>query len=258
MKKIAYLVAAMAVLLTYSCSSDDNSGDTATNEDYLPLTTGNYWVYNTDLNGTADRDSLYIAGDTTINATTYKKFKTRVAPTGFFSGALSGNGVRKSGNKLLVTGSTAVSIQDFPVNISITDFAFFDAGATAGTQIGSTNGVINQTYNSLPLKFTYTLSTTAGETLSSKVVGTTTYNNVKEVITKLNLTISYDFSGIPITVLPAQDVVVSHQYYAKNEGMVGANTVISYTIQADLAATLGIPASTSLTQTETLATSLTN
>lgn len=262
MKKIAYTIAALAAAIAFSCSSDDDNGNNGNSTAvYLPMDNGNYWVYNTSTEGAegaadaSGRDSLYVANDTVIGANTYKKFKTLAASTGFYSGSLSGNGVRLSGGKLLVTGSTSIAVsEDIPFSIAITDFAFFDANATSGQQIGSTSGSFQQTIQGLPLTFTYTLKTTAGDDAESLIVNGSNYTNIKTVLTTLTLKIALD--TFSLTMLPQQDVLVSTQYFAEGVGMIKTSTDITYNLAdfSSLGITLPIPQSGSAHQDEVLDT----
>lgn len=247
MKKIVYAMVALATLLNVSCSTDDNENGGTSSADYLPTATGDYWVYSTALDGTATgRDSLYVAGDTTITSIAYKKFKTRDAATGFFSASLSGNGVRKSGTKLLVTGSTSVALSsELPIELAVTDFAFFDETAAAGTQIGSTTGTFEQTTtDGYTIVANYTLkSVSMGDMASYTTPANTTFTDVKAIKMTLTLKVVANFDlgnglVIPFTVLDTQDVLNSTQYYAKNVGNVHTATTITYNL-ADLSS-LGI------------------
>jgi hypothetical protein len=261
MKKIVYAVVAVAVFLNVSCSSDDNnkSNGTEITTDYLPLSNNNYWVYNTNTNGadgaldSSARDSIYVANDTVIGSFTYKKFKSRDTASGFFSGSLSGNAVRQSGSKLLVTGSTNIAISEtVPFSIAINDFAFFDANATTGQQIGSASGTIQQNIQGFPLTFTYTLKTTAGENLNTYAVNGTNYTDVKTVITTLRLKISFNL--LNTVILPEQNVVTSTQYFAEGIGAIKTSTDINYNL-ADISIpgiTLPIPQSGTAHQDEIL------
>jgi len=254
------LIALTAIGLTVSCSGDDdnNGGGGDTTAVYLPLSSGNYWVYDTNnegADGAADssgRDSLYVANDTVIGTTTYTKFKTQAAPTGFYSGSLSGNAVKVSGSKLLVTGSTSLAVsEEIPFSIDITDFAFFDANASTGDQIGSTSGSFQQTIEEIPLTFTYTLKTNAGADAASLTVNGTNYANIKTVITTLTLKITH---VLGIVLLQEQDVVVSTQYFAEGVGVIKTSTDITYNLQdfSQLGLTLPIPQSGSAHQDEEL------
>ncbi|MES2487861.1 MAG: hypothetical protein V4581_18175 [Bacteroidota bacterium] len=255
-----------AGLFAVSCSSDD-SGDTgASGNTYLPLNTGNFWVYDVEneTSQTNGRDSLYIANDTLIGSTTYKKFKTESLANGFFSGALSGNGVRQIGTRLQLTGSTGFSFsEEFPVALSVSNFIFFDSEAPSGTQLGITTGSFSQaTEDGYTLSFDYTLAAVAGANSASYTVpGGPSYTNVKAAQLNLTLKITamFDFNGIsiPVEVLPQQQVLASTQYYAQNIGAVYVDTNIEYHLADQLSTfniTLPIPSSGSEHQEEVLDT----
>jgi len=256
MKKTIYLLFALGIF-TVSCSSDDDSAATTTpsENDYLPLTAGNYWVYDVPGSVESGRDSLYVANDTVIAGSAYTKFKSRDLAFGFFTGALANNGVKKEGNKLLLTGSASVNFtEEFPINIGVTDLVIFKEDASANDALGSVTGTLQQTYDGYPLTFTYTLTTTAKEDLPNYSVGTDVYTDVKRVETKLNLKIETTLQGFAIPILPAQDIVVSSQYYAKGIGVVHVDTTLQYTISELFAAQFGIPATRTETQKEILDT----
>jgi hypothetical protein len=257
MKNKFFIVAIVATLFM-SCSSDDSSGNTAISTDYLPLTDGNYWTYDVIGQGLSNRDSLYIANDTTINTKTYKKLKTLSLPFGFYSNSLRNNGLRKENDAIYMTGNSGLNLGNtLPIEISLSDLIIFKESATANQQLGSVSGTISQDFQGYPLIIDYTLKTTALETLPSFTSpDNMVYTDIKKVKITLNLKVATTIVGIPIpiAILNPQDVVVSTQYYAKNIGMVYNNTVISYEL-VDLSAfgvTLPIPQSDTQTQEELL------
>lgn len=254
---------AIAFTILAGCSSDNSSGSINSGV-YLPLAVGNYWTYDVTTDGIAipNRDSLYIANDTVINTKTYKKFKTLAIPFGFYSNSLRNNGIRKENDAIYMTGNAGLNLGEvLPINLSVTDLIIFKESATLNQELGSVSGVINQDFQGYPLVINYTLKTTALETLPTYTAeNNTVYTDVKKVKTTLNLKISTTITvpsiPIPLTIplLNTQDVVASTQYYAKNIGMVYANTVISYELQdfSQFGITLPIPQSGSQTQSELL------
>lgn len=258
MKKFVYALAAIATLLSVSCSSDDDSGGSSSGDtNFLPLADGNYWVYDVTGSAQSGRDSLFIAHDTLIGANTYKKVETLSAPSGFFSSVVNNNGIRKDGDALKLSGSTAVSFsEDFPFSIAVTDLVVFKESATAGQTLGTVEGSIEQEYESLPLTFDYTLTTYADESLATYSVSGHTYTNVKKVKAVVNLGITYAIDGVPIpaTILAPQDVVTSYQYYAEGIGVVNVETTFTYTVNSQIATLLGIDPTTTETQQEVLDT----
>ena len=256
--KNKFFIVAIAATLFMSCSNDDSTGNTAISTDYLPLTNGNYWTYDVIGQGLSNRDSLYIANDTTINTKTYKKLKTLSLPFGFYSNSLRNNGLRKENDAIYMTGNAGLNLGNtLPIEIGLSDLIIFKESATVNQQLGSVSGSISQDFQGYPLIIDYTLKTTALETLPSFTSpDNMIYTDIKKVKITLNLKVATTIAGIPIpiAILNPQDVVVSTQYYAKNIGMVYNNTVISYEL-VDLSAfgvALPIPQSDTQTQEEFL------
>lgn len=242
--------------MLFSCSPDDDDSSTPapTESDYFPTATGTYWTY--DVSGSAagssGRDSLYVSGDTIINTKTYSKIKARAGAIGFFANTINNNAVRKEGAKVLMSGQfTAAFTAQLPIEIALDDFVFFDKDAVSGTQLDTFSGTVNVTVSDYPVTIDYLLTTTAGATLASYTAPNgTVYEDVKAVNTIVNVTATTIYSGFSLPVLPAQDVIVSIQYYAQGVGIVNTDTTISYSLSMDIGS--GIPQTQTQTQTETL------
>lgn len=238
MKKI-YILLALG-FIGISCSSDDDSSNNNNSDataNYFPMEQGKYWVYNTPGSIENGRDSLYVSNDTVISGNTYTKFRTGNLPYGFYTGTLNNNGVRKSGSKLLVSGSSALSIsEEFPLGITINDFVMFDAAASNNTVLDNVEGVLQQNIEGFDIDFDYGLTSRNVESLDSYTVNNQLYTNVKVVETTLALKISSD-TGIqgfpPIVIMPLQNILVSRQYYAENIGVIHVVTDIEYELAAD-------------------------
>ena len=259
MKSKLFLLLGLSIF-AISCSSDDSSGeDNGQPATSLPVISGNYWTYdvfNHETDNTPEsfaRDSVYVGNDTLINSVTYKKMKTLTVANGFFSGTLKDNGLRIDGNKMRITGSVDFSA-GLPTSLafSVSDFIILKENASAGEQLSTTNGTFTQDYDGIPLTFDYTLKSIADGSQSSLTSDGVTYSNITKTKVILNLKITATFSGFPITVMPAQDVLVSTQYYSKNIGMVYNLTNITYALNSNLPVTLPIPQTGSQTQEEFL------
>jgi hypothetical protein len=265
MKKI-YLLLSVSIILA-SCSGDDSSdnpgnGNDVSTADFLPLADGNYWVYDVENSQQQGSDYLYITGDMVSNGHTYKKFTTQNLPFGLFTSAVYNNGIRKEGDKLLLSGNAEFGFsEEFSLDIPITDFVVLKENASANQQLGTTSGSITQQYEGYDLKFDYTLSTTNKQDHASYTVGLQTYTNVKQVETTLNLKVTAlanipNVGIVPVQVMTPQNVVVSNQYYADGIGVVFVTSDINYTLQdfSLISITLPIPQSASEHQEETLDT----
>ncbi|WP_396217238.1 hypothetical protein [Flavobacterium sp.] len=275
MKKILFAILSLSLV---SCAVeglestlDDNSNNTnntnnpnntATFTDAIPLNTGNYWTY--DVVGLANtRDSLYIFGDEIVGASTYKKFKNRNnIATGFYCTSLNNNNVRKSAGKLLLTGNLSV-LQGITLpaglDFSLTDFIIFKENATNGEILSEKTGTFQQTISNFPVTIEYRLRSIGGESFTSFTSpNNDVYPNVKstKIAVNLKITTTQTIAGFPITVniLPQQDVVVSTQYLSKNIGVVYTKTNTNFSLNAAIAAQIGLPVTTTQVQEEFLDT----
>ncbi len=252
MFKKLFFLAAFAALA--SCSDDDSSTQSSVNNP-LPLTQGNYWVYDVQSNAINGRDSLYVYSEANINGTTHKTFKTQNFPFGLYSNALNNSAVIQSGSQLFLTALLSPDVAGLPINLDINGFVIFDGNAQNGTQLSQTEDAFNQVIEGMTIQGTYTFTSFAGENLSSYTIPSgETYNNVKSTVLKLNLTISVSMPGFPITytVLPAQDVITATHYYADGVGMIYAVTDVEYELADTFGFEIPLPQSMAEHQEEIL------
>lgn len=268
--KIKFLFSSLLVLFLASCSHHDDSGDGSNAADavptqYMPLKFNNFWKYDvsTSINGgtaTANKDSLYVGIDT---LSTFKEMKSnsiqpvKITPTGFYSNILHNNALRIDGTRLRMTGTVNLQLPIpgiSPIAINLSDFIIFKDNAASGTELNSVSNSFTQNVQvsatqSYLLKFDYTFKAVSDDNLATYVSNGHTYSDVKKTKLVLNLTVTYPttLSGIAttISVLPAQDVIVMTEYYAKNIGVVYNNTAINYQINPTAATLLTIPSALS-------------
>lgn len=259
--KTNFFIAILLMTLFASCSSEDDTiTENTTETNYFPLENGDFWVY--DVSGEfPGRDSLYVANDTVISNTTHKKLKTKDLAFGFYTSSLANNGVRKSGDQLMISGTAAFDLlEGFPIDLAVSDFVIFKESASENQQLSSTSGTLTYNFEEIPLTFNYTMKSVAGASLENyNVPNYGNFEDVKVVKIIVNLKISSIVAAgpvnLPIDVLSEQDVVVATQYYAKNVGMIYSTTDISYELQdfSSLGFELPIPASGSQNIKEYLA-----
>lgn len=259
MKAIKFIPCLLLIIFC-SCSSEDNSSSQA--EPFnLSLNNGSYWTYNVSGQNGTTRDSLYISNDTLINSKTYKKFKTKDIPTGFYSSSINNNGVRIDNNKLLLSGSLDVGAnQGLPSNITIEmdDFVIFNASSSVGSNLDSQSGTIQENVNGYPITIHYTLKSKAGNSYDEYSVENETYSNVKSTIITLEMSVTAVYGGFTITALNTQEVLNSTQFIAENIGVIKTNSTFSYSMDPFIAGELGIPETATQNQEEILDTYLIN
>ena len=254
MFKKLHLISAVSSLLLLSCSDDDNSTPISINNP-LPLSHGNYWVYDVQATTINGRDSLYVDSETVINGNTYKNFKTESLPLGLYSNVLNNSAVRQSDDNILLTAVLSPDISGLPIDIEVNDFVIFNTNAENGTQLAQTSNSFNETVQDFTIQGDYMFSSFAGETLSSYTLPNgETYSDVKSTVLKLNLNITVTMNGIPLpfTLLPAQDVITTTHYYAEGVGMIYAVTNIQYELADTFGIELPLPQSMSEYQEEIL------
>lgn len=261
MKKISYLFLFCAASVLFACSDSDKTLSSSASFE-TPLKTGNYWTYDVKIEGETSRDSLYIANDTIIASRTYNKFKVKNdLASGFYSSALRNNGVRLENGFLMLSGNLSLSAATLPLDFNLTDFIIFNKDASNNQSLNPSpiTGTINQTIGEFPLTINYSLQSYGGENFTTYTSPDgSAYTNVKSTIIKLNVSITTFFAGIPIpiTVLAAQDVLISTQYLADGIGVVHTNTVTVYNLNPLAATQLEIPETYAQTQEEFLDTYL--
>ena len=257
--KIKFLFISILILYILSCSTNVGAydADNAIVTSYFPLKNTNWWTYKVQTAAPGFlRDSLYVKGDTIIGGIAYKKMNTRFTPNGFFSTTLKNNGIRIDGSSIKLSGSISFSAGlPAPIVFSVSDLTIFKENAAQNDLIGSTVGTFQQTIQGYPLTFNYNLSTFYDGSLANFTTTTNkTYTDLKKMKVVLNLKITYIVPGLGFTatLLQPQNVVISTQYYAKNKGMVYANTDVNYVLSSVPGLTLPIPASGSQNQKEFL------
>jgi len=262
MKK--YFAVLMLAVLFASCTSDDDDTNAVdldvSTGNYLPLTDGNYWKYNVGGDLQTGSDSLYIQGDVALSGHTYKRFQTDEPAIGFYSSALSNNGVRKEGDRLLLNGTAMMSfVSDFPLTINLDDFVILNESEPNGAVLATVSGSIPYVFEGYTFNFNYTLTSSAMEHQSTFTTPDgEAYNDVKPVMLKLNVSVETVLTGggfsIPVTIMAPQDVIVSTRYFAKDVGVVYSSTDIHYELEdfASNGVQLPMPQSFSAEQDEIL------
>jgi len=236
--KFLFLFLALGLM---SCSSDESGstpiipgGDNA----YFPQDDGNYWVYDVNSDqAPATRDSLYISETTQQNGYTYHSYATQNnMPVGFYSRIITSGKSRNSGAKVMITGGLNAG-EIFggglgELDINFEDFVFFDASANPGKTLDSKSDSFSFPYNDIDFKIDYILSTTSGQSFPTYTVNDVVYENIKTSIVsvkaKITATVLLFGIEIPYVIMNQQDIILSTQYYAKNVGVIFAETNIQY------------------------------
>lgn len=247
MKKASLLIL-VSSLFFMSCSSDDEVIQTPIPTEgndiptvYHPIKIANFWNYDTEKipvepTGTTvtGEDKLLVDSDVVLNTFNYKKMKTEVAPTGFYGSMLNNNNLRIDGSSLKLTGEITVNLDaSLPLTFNVNDFVIFKENGVANEVLSQTSPASFENTTLIPgatLTFTYSLKSTYIEDIASMTVPAGTFANVKKTRIEVNLQVFLGEVGTGGTILLPQNVIVSDQYYAKNIGVIQANTIVKYNL----------------------------
>lgn len=248
MKKASLLIL-VSSLFFFSCSSDDEVVQTPIPTEgnniptiYHPIKIANYWNYETQniavlptpAAAVIAADKLLVDSDVVLNTFTYKKMKTEVAPTGFYGSMLNNNNLRIDGSSLKLTGEITVNLDaSLPLTFNVNDFVIFKENGVANEVLSQTSpaSFTDETLiESIPLTFTYSIKSTCMGDVTPMLVKGVTYNDVKKTRIEIELKIITLISGVEAIILQSQPVIVSDQFYAKNIGVIQANTVVKYAV----------------------------
>ena len=272
--KIRQILASLFAIILFSCSHNNSSEEIDLTDGiptiYMPLKINNFWKYDVSstYNGNImpSKDSLYVSNDTVINSITNKKMKSVGqdpvgSATGFYSSIMHNNSIRIDGARLKLTGTVNLpTLISDPITLNLNDFTIFKQNATSGIELSSVSGEFSRTIQTYLLNFNYTFKSVSDENLATYTTNGHSFTDVKKTKLILNLTVTYPtvISGIAtnITILPAQDIIVSTQYYAKNIGVIYNDTTIQYALNPAAASSLNLPSTVpttgNLTQQESV------
>jgi hypothetical protein len=264
MKKARYLLFLFIIVLSLSCSSDDEG----TNNDqpllasiYFPLNPNSYWTYTNVSDQGSTRDSLYVNGTQNQNGASYTNLDARIPVTAFMTNLLSQNLVRSNSTEFLLFGELSTpSVEGFPeISIPLENIVLFDTELPFNTVLSSFNGEIEELIDEIPLVIEYTLKTEQKERLDSYSVNGRVFNDVIKSRITVSLAITAEFEVFPGVILPVpilstQEVLIVSNFYAANAGLIDSVALTQYVLE-DLSGTgidLPFPTEASSTTTQSV------
>lgn len=279
MKNLKHIVLAfITMLFIVSCSEDNNENNTNNTTgintiegSYFPSSLDNYWKYdvtstdNTTNQNIVSLDSLYVINETATTA--ILDINDGLPANGPITGLLASGTLTKSDTTLAVDGALELPAEitdliDF--EIALNNFVLYNIEANNNTQLASNSNSITQDFNGFPLTIAYQLSSTALGYSENLELNGTLFSNVVSSKMTLNLSVSTTITvagiSFPLSILDAQDILVSTNYYVEDIGLVQADSNTNYQISATAitaleaaGVNLPIPASGSTSVLQTLA-----
>lgn len=251
--KISILYTIFASILLFSCSKNEEVTTRPTIGDdiptiYQPIKIANYWNYETENRAVLPtpaeaiiaNDKLVVDSEVVLNTFTYKKMKTETAPTGFYGSMLNNNSLRIDGSSLKLTGSITANLDaSLPLELNVNDFVIFKENGVANEVLSQTSPESFTNTTLLPgatLTFTYSLKSTYIGDVSSLTVAAGTFSSVKKTRIEIELKVTTLNNGFEVSLLAPsnQNVIISDLYYAKNIGVIQANSIFEYNLALTL------------------------
>ncbi len=212
---------------------------------FMPINAMNTWNYATEntvttptpTSGTGittGADVLKVDSEVVENLISYKLMKTLpITPTGFYCNSVNNNKLRVDGSSVKMTGNISFNLGTNVLNFGVTDFVLFKENALVNTNLGSPSTgstILTIPPSTIPINVNYTIKAVSGGDSSPITIGTTTYNNIKIVKLYVTIDASINLGANSAQVFnpTMQDVIISTQYYAKNIGVIKADTKIEY------------------------------
>jgi hypothetical protein len=264
LKKAYYLAFLFIAVLSFSCSSDDETthNETATPASiYFPLNPNSYWTYSNVSDQGNTSDSLYVSGTQNQNGATYTNLDARIPAIAFMVNLLSQNLVRSNSTEFLLFGELSTPpVEGFPeISIPLDNVVLFDTELPLNSVLSNFNGEIEELINEIPIVIEYTVRTEQKESLESYSVNGHVFNDVKKSLIVVTLAITAEIEVLPGVILPVpilstQEVLIVSNFFAANVGLISSEALTQYELE-DLSGTgidLPFPTEASTTSTQSI------
>lgn len=260
-KKASILCLALTALTFTNCDSDDG-GSAQSDFQYFPLQIANSWIYDVDTEGVVVTDVLEVTSNT---GTSFELTATPAVANALMTGVLSNGTLTAENGKLSGSGSLNFGFQGIDnLDIEVNNAALYDQNAAVNTTLSTTTGSASQTAQGVTLEINYTATTVQQADVSSMMVNGVTYSDVihSQLIVNASIVSPITVAGFTtnISIMPAQNVFVVDNYWAKDIGLIQSDSQFSYQL-ADLSAlpvALPIPTSQEILTVQTLTSYMVN
>lgn len=233
-KKLLLLLSIIPFILS-SCSSDDDGiGSEDEVKNYYPLVVENNWDFENTLSSPGQdnivsNEKLSVSGVLNNNgAEVYELETDNPEGSGPVTLALTQGTLMKNASNLIYSGTFALGLEQIPdLELDFENVMIYDFSASSGTEIFSTSGSLEQSYENIPLKINYTITSEMGDSFVNFNVNDETYEDVINSKLVINLevkTIPTSELPFPFTILQSQDAVIINNYFANNIGLIQSET----------------------------------
>lgn len=251
MKNLTQFLSILLVALVFTaCSSDDNnnndSGNSVFSGDYFPSSVANYWNYDVTIENVNTNQTTQLTDSLYVFSQQNSSFKLNVNTNNIANGSknriLVSGDLEKQTNKLVLNnGGISLPIEGFTdFGFDVSNFVLYDTDAATGTELSSVSSSVTQPFQGVDLVLTYTLKSEKLQNQESFSLNDDVYNVVTS--TKLSLILKVDATvpqlPIPLPIIDQQEVMTINSFFAKDVGLIKADSNISYEINSTTATLL--------------------
>ncbi len=268
--KTHYYTLFIALFLLCSCSDDDTTINETPNNpiisgNYFPTSLDRYWNYDVEMNSSETTEPILSTDELTVETINNNSFmlstNNNLPANGTMNGILVSGTLTNLESTLSLNGTLDLPAElseliDF--DITLNNAILYDTTAESNTLLFTLSDEITQDIEGFPVTINYEVKSKSLNFYNTITLNNEAYTNVIESEISLNLGASTTIAvgGIPINVniLVPQDLLVITSYYAKNIGLVHAESQFNYEINPIILEQidLDIPASASATNIQVL------
>ena len=244
MKPLKLTTLVIFCLTVFNCSNDDTNDSISQEQqqqfsgNFFPLTVNDSWNYailntNNDTNEAIVSDDVLLVDNETNTGFTLSVNQGAPA-NGTMSGILTSGELTRTETTLATHGTVGIPIDGFDFEIALDNAVLYDTQANNGTQLALKTGTFTQDLQGYPITLNYTLTSTQLENLDALTVNNTIYDSVTSANISLDLNATTQISVFGITqvisIIDTQEVLSINSFYAKNIGLIKADSDSGYSL----------------------------
>lgn len=257
-KLLPFFCLTVLSLLMIGCSDDDAIAEataTPSTDSYFALQLGNSWQYEVQSDDMPPaQDMLEVTADADAPAG-FSNLDSNLPANGFMTTLLATGYVKDELSILRYTGTLEFALDPSnPIQIAIQDGIVYNAEAAAGTILTSVSQSFSQDLDGIPITLDIVASTRQIGRVENYTVGDFTFDSAVQSAVIINATISAEFLGVQVPLLPSQDILIAENTYAKDVGLVQSSVTFSYEFLdlSDFGIDLPVPPSDTRLSNQTL------
>ncbi len=198
---------------------------------YFSLFQDDIWEYDVTVDEMESTpETLEVIGTTTIDGALYSDLEASAESASFMNILFAAGALTEVDGKLLYTGEVAFPLdEENEILLDVPLFTIYDSAIeSADILVDQFTQTITQEIENIPVTVTAIVSSTSGVILNNQTLNGLTFESTLSSTIEINVSITADILGIPVAVLPSQNVFVISNIYGENVGLVQSNVTFEY------------------------------